>query len=139
MRGISAKQKRAVLDYRRREGVTAAEHDMAVADLDLNAGLLDLGLLDPPPSSTSADAAASASTSTSVDATEAAASEAKPGGGENNESRCIFCMEKKPNVVCIPCGHVCMCEEDCKRFDAQSDRRCPICRVHVEQTMRIYH
>jgi hypothetical protein len=47
-------------------------------------------------------------------------------------------MEKKPNVVCIPCGHVCMCEEDCKRFDAQSDRRCPICRVHVEQTMRIY-
>ena len=71
-------------------------------------------------------------------ATEAAASEAKTGGGENNESRCIFCMEKKPNVVCIPCGHVCMCEEDCKRFDAQSDRRCPICRVHVEQTMRIY-
>ena len=49
---------------------------------------------------------------------------------------CIACLEPTACVVAVPCGHRCLCLEhrDC----LAGHTRCPICRAHVRETMRIF-
>ncbi len=50
------------------------------------------------------------------------------------EDHCIMCYQRRPNVVLIPCGHVCMCDDPCAyAYRAWSIDRgimatCPLCR-----------
>lgn len=46
---------------------------------------------------------------------------------------CIICMAKPPSHVLVPCGHLCMCMACSVALE-----QCPICRVHVQSTMRVY-
>lgn len=51
---------------------------------------------------------------------------------------CIVCTEEDAAVVCVPCGHMCACEACSKKLGAMADTRCPVCRSHVDRTVRVY-
>lgn len=44
---------------------------------------------------------------------------------------CVLCKVKPRRVVCIPCAHLCVCE-DCKEHIKDT---CPICEKSIESTM----
>lgn len=46
---------------------------------------------------------------------------------------CVVCMTKPPSHVLIPCGHLCMCMACSVALE-----QCPICRVRVQSTMRVF-
>lgn len=52
-----------------------------------------------------------------------------------NENLCKICMESPSNVVCIPCGHVCLCKTCQYKFTEgeNKDHTCIICREVVKQ------
>jgi cytochrome c-type biogenesis protein CcmH/NrfG len=52
-----------------------------------------------------------------------------------NEDKCACCWEKPPEMVCIPCGHLCICEE-CKSKLRQ--KKCPICSQPVKNIYRVF-
>jgi len=41
---------------------------------------------------------------------------------------CAICFEDKPQMVCLPCGHVCICEGCSKELVRLRKTLCPICR-----------
>ena len=47
--------------------------------------------------------------------------------------RCCVCLAKPLQVVLIPCGHACTCRRCSRRLDT-----CPLCRVQIQATQRIY-
>ncbi|XP_076810059.1 baculoviral IAP repeat-containing protein 7-like isoform X1 [Clavelina lepadiformis] len=49
------------------------------------------------------------------------------------ERKCKICLDQSADVVFVPCGHLCSCTE-C----AQALRKCPICRVKIEKSIRTY-
>jgi ankyrin repeat protein/serine/threonine protein kinase len=40
------------------------------------------------------------------------------------EPKCCVCIERRPNIIMHPCGHLCLCENCALDID-----RCPICRA----------
>jgi len=48
------------------------------------------------------------------------------------DSECCICLEVPPNVVFVPCGHVCCCV-DCGVVSV-----CPMCRAEIQSTVRLY-
>lgn len=42
--------------------------------------------------------------------------------------KCVVCVENPKEIICLPCGHVCLCE-DCS---AKIQSKCPICRTRIE-------
>lgn len=42
---------------------------------------------------------------------------------------CVVCRENPKEIILLPCGHVCLCE-DCAVDITES---CPICRTHIEK------
>ncbi|XP_076818324.1 E3 ubiquitin-protein ligase XIAP-like isoform X2 [Clavelina lepadiformis] len=49
------------------------------------------------------------------------------------EKKCKICLDQMADVVFVPCGHLCSCTE-C----AQALRKCPICRMKIEKSIRTY-
>lgn len=49
------------------------------------------------------------------------------------DGECVVCLESRPQVAVIPCGHVCLCTE-C----AQQQEKCPMCRGPVNATLRLF-
>ncbi|XP_076818304.1 baculoviral IAP repeat-containing protein 2-like [Clavelina lepadiformis] len=49
------------------------------------------------------------------------------------ERKCKICLDRMADVVFVPCGHLCSCTE-C----AQALRKCPICRMKIEKSIRTY-
>ena len=47
---------------------------------------------------------------------------------------CCICMDSRPNVVLIPCGHVCLCEQ----CNTGSLTLCPLCRTHITSSLVVY-
>jgi hypothetical protein len=65
------------------------------------------------------------------------APEAAPAGGDDagsDLSRCTVCMDRAPNAVMVPCGHIYACEACGKKL-----RECALCRTPVTQVLRIYY
>lgn len=29
---------------------------------------------------------------------------------EENDQKCVICLDEPPTMICIPCGHMCLCE-----------------------------
>lgn len=58
--------------------------------------------------------------------------------GQNSASECVICRAEKATHACVPCGHKCMCENCCKTFMRQTERKCPMCRQKVEQMTKIF-
>ena len=48
------------------------------------------------------------------------------------DTLCVICMEEPKTRAMIPCGHLCVCE-GCAQLDA-----CPLCRVGVAATLRVF-
>ncbi|NWT71078.1 LRSM1 ligase, partial [Prunella himalayana] len=50
------------------------------------------------------------------------------------QPECVVCMEQEPQMIFLPCGHVCCCQGCCERL-----RSCPLCRQDIAQRIRIFH
>jgi len=51
---------------------------------------------------------------------------------EKEADECVVCMDDSAVFACVPCGHLCLCD-GCKVLD-----KCPMCRVKVQYTMKIF-
>ncbi|XP_054139894.1 E3 ubiquitin-protein ligase LRSAM1 isoform X2 [Melozone crissalis] len=54
--------------------------------------------------------------------------------GDERQSECVVCMEREPQMIFLPCGHVCCCQGCCERLLS-----CPLCRQDIAQRVRIFH
>lgn len=45
-----------------------------------------------------------------------------------NEQRCVVCVDHPREVICLPCGHVCLCEDCAIRIHTS----CPVCQTRIE-------
>ena len=52
-------------------------------------------------------------------------------------STCVVCQDEIANFAVVPCGHVCLCST-CSDICTGDDRPCPLCRVDILSTLRIY-
>ena len=69
-----------------------------------------------------------------VDVQVVATSSAQPADGNSVEGgECVVCLEMEAQIAVIPCGHICLCAA-C----SQHQLFCPICRVPVTGSLRIY-
>ncbi|NXK32225.1 LRSM1 ligase, partial [Piprites chloris] len=59
---------------------------------------------------------------------------APPLQWEERKSECVVCMEQEPQMIFLPCGHVCCCQSCCERLLS-----CPLCRQDIAQRVRIFH
>ncbi|AGO84816.2 Ring domain containing protein [Pandoravirus salinus] len=52
---------------------------------------------------------------------------------------CIACMCEPPTMVLEPCGHLCLCADDCQRLidGPRRSLKCPLCRAPVEAAWRV--
>merc|ERR1711998_635757 len=53
-----------------------------------------------------------------------------------DENLCVICLTGPKTTAMVRCGHVCMCENCAKGFEAGN--LCPICRAPILNTMRVY-
>lgn len=56
-----------------------------------------------------------------------------PETNKDLSTLCVICLEKLRCKVCIPCNHLCLCEECFKKVEL-----CPICRKKIESFLRVY-
>ncbi|NXF25149.1 LRSM1 ligase, partial [Rhodinocichla rosea] len=63
-----------------------------------------------------------------------AAPTAPPLRGDETKSECVVCMEQEPQMIFLPCGHVCCCQSCCERLPS-----CPLCRQDIAQRVRLFH
>ncbi|NWQ68632.1 LRSM1 ligase, partial [Neopipo cinnamomea] len=59
---------------------------------------------------------------------------APPLQWEERKSECVVCMEQEPQMIFLPCGHICCCQSCCERL-----LLCPLCRQDIAQRVRIFH
>nr|CCA17760.1 conserved hypothetical protein [Albugo laibachii Nc14] len=55
-------------------------------------------------------------------------------------AECVICREKEAVHAVIPCGHLCLCEEDGNRVNAiltESNEKCPMCQRDVNALLRV--
>ena len=50
-----------------------------------------------------------------------------------NQKECVICLDKGKTHCCVPCGHLCLCD-DCEGVKGQ----CPICQTKYYSLQRIY-
>lgn len=46
----------------------------------------------------------------------------------NDEQRCVVCVDNPKEVICLPCGHVCLCENCAEKIKLN----CPVCRSKIQ-------
>ena len=51
--------------------------------------------------------------------------------------RCKICLDAEIGIVFLPCGHIVCCPECAKKIQ-KGDCLCPICRKHIQNTIRSY-
>lgn len=54
---------------------------------------------------------------------------------DTTNTLCIVCQTKTIAVALYPCGHVCMCNDCCKKYKKDI---CPLCRMKIDKKQRIY-
>jgi len=59
----------------------------------------------------------------------------KASSSDDKDDKCACCWERPPEMVCIPCGHLCICEE-CKYKLRQ--KKCPICSQPVKNIYKVF-
>ncbi|CAG9785560.1 unnamed protein product [Diatraea saccharalis] len=57
--------------------------------------------------------------------------------GSNADTLCIICQERQKCVLTLPCRHVCLCAECCRRL-YRYQRTCPICRTFIYHSVTVY-
>ena len=72
--------------------------------------------------------------SVSASAISTESSETGDGGDEPIQDKlCCVCLDKRIQVVVIPCGHACMCRKCAYRVN-----KCPVCRLDIKAQQRFY-
>ena len=65
-------------------------------------------------------------------------SEATVKESENDDEEvCVVCLDNKKTHAFNPCGHMCVCKT-CADIIIQSDSNCPMCRISVTNSLKIY-
>ena len=59
--------------------------------------------------------------------------EVDQSGKANEDNECVICFDKPKQYLCVPCGHLCFCQ-DCKN----ATKDCPICRQKVVQIIKLF-
>ena len=61
---------------------------------------------------------------------------------EKEEHLCVICRTNKPEILLVPCGHLCLCRDDActAYFVSEEDERkqCPVCRTDIDFQQRVY-
>jgi hypothetical protein len=52
----------------------------------------------------------------------------------NNSDECPICTINQTDIILMPCGHKCICDE-C--YNLLENKRCPICKINIEYTIDI--
>ena len=52
---------------------------------------------------------------------------------DNNNIKCVICLENYKCMLLMPCKHVCCCEQCSKDIN-----QCPLCRKNIESKTKIY-
>ncbi|KFB47152.1 AGAP005955-PA-like protein [Anopheles sinensis] len=52
----------------------------------------------------------------------------RPAGELSEDQLCVVCVVNPKEVICLPCGHVCLCENCAQRIKDN----CPVCRAVIE-------
>ena len=73
-----------------------------------------------------ASSSSSPSTASSASATAAAAVASTTFLKLHEQTECVICLETVPDVIFLPCGHVCGCQ-NC----AEPLKECPLCRQEI--------
>ena len=50
--------------------------------------------------------------------------------------QCVVCMTNERSMVCVPCGHRCLCDA-CGKHEVTGDK-CPMCRKQVMMFIRVF-
>lgn len=50
---------------------------------------------------------------------------------------CVICQERQKCVLTLPCRHICLCAECCRRLYGYQ-RTCPICRTFIYHSVTVY-
>lgn len=50
---------------------------------------------------------------------------------------CVICQERQKCVLTLPCRHICLCTECCRRLYGYQ-RTCPICRTFIYHSVTVY-
>lgn len=69
----------------------------------------------------------------STDASCTGLGRASEAGHSLQGRQCCVCLAKPLQVVLIPCGHACCCRRCSRQLD-----KCPLCRLDIRATQRIY-
>ena len=64
---------------------------------------------------------------------------AKRSLAEMGTSLCVICMDKDAVRACVPCGHLCFCEDDAAVYIASRTLICPLCRIALDPTTPTIH
>jgi len=51
-------------------------------------------------------------------------------------TECCVCMERKCDIIFLPCGHVCCCII-CENNNGNPLQNCPLCRTDISQKVRL--
>ncbi|XP_062518650.1 uncharacterized protein LOC134193825 isoform X1 [Corticium candelabrum] len=60
---------------------------------------------------------------------------------EKKDITCVVCKQNDKSHILVPCGHFSFCEgcaETLCTAPAEQDRKCPVCRVHVEKSFKVF-
>lgn len=59
---------------------------------------------------------------------------------QRSNSECVVCLDRPSVVAFLPCGHTCTCETCARAIQGAPGNvpTCPVCRLQVEGTQRIY-
>lgn len=49
--------------------------------------------------------------------------------------KCSICLDEPPQMICIPCGHLCLCENCSKKL---TKKKCPICNLRVKNIYKVF-
>lgn len=53
------------------------------------------------------------------------------------DALCVICQEQQKCVLTLPCRHVCLCADCCRRLYGYQ-RTCPICRTFIYHSVTVY-
>jgi hypothetical protein len=55
------------------------------------------------------------------------------------QPQCAICLAMNANIILIPCGHVCLCQEDADKLLTNKQLvECPICRQAIISTNQVF-
>lgn len=52
----------------------------------------------------------------------------------DEKSMCVVCWDKENDVVIVPCGHFCLCQ-NCAEVLQKSTQKCPLCRSKISMVV----